>query len=43
VHQQIPDQIMEANLDYDVQSWILRPDGLWQRFLLGAKQQSPHG
>ncbi len=42
VHQQILDQIMEANLHDDVQSWILRPDGSWQRLLPGAKPQSAH-
>jgi polyphosphate kinase len=42
VHQQILDQIMEANLHDDVQSWILRPDGSWQRILPGAKPQSAH-
>ena len=33
VHQQILDQIMEANLHDDAQSWILRSDGSWQRLL----------
>jgi polyphosphate kinase len=42
VHQQILDQIMEANLHDDAQSWILRPDGSWQRVLPGAKPQSAH-
>jgi polyphosphate kinase len=42
VHQQILDQIMEANLHDDVQSWILRSDGSWQRLLPGAKPQSAH-
>ena len=42
VHQQILDQIMEANLHDDVQSWILRPDGSWQRLLPGPKPQSAH-
>ena len=42
VHQQILDQIMAANLHDDAQSWILRPDGTWQRLLPGAKPQSAH-
>jgi polyphosphate kinase len=42
VHQQILDQIMEANLHDDAQSWILRSDGSWQRLLQGAKPQSAH-
>jgi polyphosphate kinase len=42
VHQQILDQIMEANLHDDAQSWILRPDGSWERKLPGAKPQSAH-
>ncbi len=42
VHQQILDQIMEANLRDDAQSWILRSDGSWQRLLPGAKPQSAH-
>jgi polyphosphate kinase len=42
VHQQILDQIMEANLNDDAQSWILRSDGSWQRLLPGAKPQSAH-
>jgi polyphosphate kinase len=42
VHQQILDQIMQANLHDDAQSWILRSDGSWQRLLPGAKPQSAH-
>jgi len=42
VHQQILDQIMEANLHDDAQSWVLRSDGSWQRILPGAKPQSAH-
>jgi polyphosphate kinase len=42
VHQQILDQIMEANLHDDTQSWVLRSDGSWQRLLPGAKPQSAH-
>jgi len=42
VHQQVLAQIMEANLQDDAQSWILRPDGSWQRLLPGTKPQSAH-
>jgi polyphosphate kinase len=42
VHQQILDQIMEANLHDDAQSWVLRSDRSWQRLLPGAKPQSAH-
>jgi polyphosphate kinase len=42
VHQQILDQIMEANLHDDTQSWILRSDGSWQRVVPGAEPQSAH-
>jgi polyphosphate kinase len=42
VKQQILDQIMEENLHDDVQSWILHPDGSWQRELPGAKPESAH-
>ena len=42
VHQQILDQIMEANLHDDAQSWIMRSDGSWQRLLPGAKPHSAH-
>ncbi len=42
VHQQILDQIIEANLHDDAQSWVLRSDGSWQRLLPGAKPQSAH-
>ena len=42
VHQQILEQIMQANLHDDAQSWILRSDGSWQRLLPGAKPQSAH-
>ncbi|MBV8505685.1 MAG: RNA degradosome polyphosphate kinase [Alphaproteobacteria bacterium] len=42
VHQQILDQIMEANLHDDAQSWILRFDGSWQRLLPGAEPLSAH-
>src|SRR5262245_39389147 len=42
VHQQILNQIMEANLHDDAQSWTLRSDGSWQRVLPGTKPQSEH-
>jgi polyphosphate kinase len=42
VHQQILDQIMEANLHDDAQSWTLRSDGTYQRVLPGLKPQSAH-
>ena len=40
VHQQILDQIMEANLHDDVQSWSLQADGSWRRLTPGAKPMS---
>ena len=42
VHQQVLDQIMEENLHDDAQSWILHPDGSWQREHVGAKPESAH-
>jgi polyphosphate kinase len=42
VHQQILDQIMEENLHDNAQSWMLRPDGSWQRERPGAKPESAH-
>jgi polyphosphate kinase len=42
VHQQIVDQIMEANLQDDAQSWLLRPDGAWERMVQGKKPLSAH-
>jgi polyphosphate kinase len=42
VHQQILDQIMEANLHDDAQSWALHPDGSYKRLTPSSKPQSAH-
>jgi polyphosphate kinase len=42
VHQQILDQIMEANLHDDAQSWSLQADGSWRRLTPDAKPKSAH-
>ena len=42
VHEQILDQIIEANLHDDAQSWNLRADGSWRRLSPGAKPTSAH-
>jgi len=42
VHQQILDQIMVANLDDDTQSWVLRPDGAFERVIPDADPLSAH-
>jgi polyphosphate kinase len=42
VQQQILDQIMEENLHDNAQSWLLGPDGSWQREAPGAKPESAH-
>ncbi len=42
VHQQILNQIMEANLHDDAQSWVLHPDGGYKRLTPSSKPQSAH-
>jgi polyphosphate kinase len=42
VHQQILDQIMEANLHDDSQSWALHPDGSYERLTPSSKPHSAH-
>jgi len=42
VHEQILDQIMEANLHDDAQSWALHPDGRYERLTPSSKPQSAH-
>jgi polyphosphate kinase len=42
VHEEILDQIMEANLRDDAQSWILQEDGSWRRLTPGEKPKSAH-
>ena len=42
VHQQILDQIMEANLHDDAQSWALHSDGSYERLAPSSKPQSAH-
>src|SRR5215472_755429 len=42
VHQQVLNQIMQENLHDDAQSWILHPDGSWQRERVGSKPESAH-
>jgi polyphosphate kinase len=42
VHLQILDQIIEANVHDDAQSWNLQADGSWQRLTPGAKPKSAH-
>jgi polyphosphate kinase len=42
VHQQILDQIMVANLSDNAQSWLLRPDGTFQRVVPDGDPRSAH-
>jgi polyphosphate kinase len=42
VHQQILDQIMAENLRDDAQSWILKPDGTFEREIPAGEPQSAH-
>ncbi len=42
VHAQVLDQIMVVNLKDTMQSWELRPDGLWRRVPPGRKPVSAH-
>src|SRR5262249_13433614 len=42
VHQQILDQILVANLRDEAQSWLMRPDGSFERVAAGADAPSAH-
>jgi polyphosphate kinase len=42
VHQQILDQIMIANLKDEAQSWLMKPDGSWDRVPAEADAFSAH-
>src|SRR5882724_277622 len=42
VHEQVLDQIMAVNLKDSLQSWELRPDGMWKRVPPGRRPVSAH-
>jgi polyphosphate kinase len=42
VHAQVLDQIMVTNLKDSMQSWELKPDGVWKRVAPGRKPVSAH-
>jgi polyphosphate kinase len=42
VHEQVLDQIMAVNLRDSLQSWELRPDGVWKRVPPGRRPMSAH-
>jgi polyphosphate kinase len=42
VHAQVLDQIMVTNLKDSMQSWELKPDGIWKRVAAGKKPVSAH-
>jgi polyphosphate kinase len=42
VHAQVLDQIMVINLKDSVQSWELKPEGMWKRVVPGKKPVSAH-
>jgi polyphosphate kinase len=42
VHEQVLDQIMATNIRDTLQSWELRPDGVWKRVAPGRRPVSAH-